>query len=62
MNRVKVSSGTPWETKVGYSRAVRVGKQVFVSGTTASDEDGTTVAVDDAYERMNTKPSTPRTS
>lgn len=49
MNRVNVSTGTPWEAKVGYSRAVRVGSQVFVSGTTASDNEGTTVAVNDAY-------------
>ena len=49
MERQQISSGTPWEKSVGYSRVVRVGNQVFVSGTTASDEEGTTVAVDDAY-------------
>jgi len=49
MNRITISNGTPWEESVGYSRAVRVGNQVFVSGTTASNEDGATVAVGDAY-------------
>src|SRR5688572_4247990 len=51
MPRQQTSSGTPWETSVGYSRAVRVGNQVFVSGTTASDENGRTVFVRDAYEQ-----------
>ena len=49
MKRMTVSSGTPWENAVGYSRAVRVGNLVFVSGTTASLENGTTVGVGDAY-------------
>jgi len=48
-NRINVSSGTPWEESVGYSRAVRVGSQLFVSGTTASDENGNTIAVGNAY-------------
>ncbi len=51
MERQTVSTGTPWETVVAYSRAVRIGQQVFVSGTTASNSDGTTVAVGDPYQQ-----------
>lgn len=47
MERHTVSSGTEWESVVGYSRAVRRGTHVFVSGTTATDEMGNVVGVED---------------
>lgn len=51
MERRSVTSGTEWEPRVGYSRAVRVGDRVHVSGTTATDENGEVVGEGDPYEQ-----------
>ena len=49
--RINISSGAKWEDIVGYSRAVKIGNVIEVAGTTAVDEDGNTVGVNDPYEQ-----------
>jgi enamine deaminase RidA (YjgF/YER057c/UK114 family) len=51
LKRINISSGAKWEQIVGYSRIVRVGSQVFVTGTVSADENGTVVGEKDAYEQ-----------
>ena len=50
-NRTNFSSGAIWEDKVGYSRAVKVGNHIEVSGTVASDENGNVIGKDNPYEQ-----------
>src|SRR3954467_12297420 len=48
MPRINYSSGTPWEPVIGYSRAVKVGNQIWVSGTTSTNESGELIGMGDA--------------
>lgn len=49
--RQNITSGTKWESLVGYSRVVRIDKQIYVAGTVASDDEGNLVGENDAYEQ-----------
>jgi enamine deaminase RidA (YjgF/YER057c/UK114 family) len=51
MNRINISTDTRWEPVIGYSRAVRVGTAVYVSGTTATDAEGNIVGAGNAYKQ-----------
>ncbi|HYV23714.1 MAG TPA: RidA family protein [Pyrinomonadaceae bacterium] len=51
IERERISSGAKWESIVGYSRAVKVGNRIYVTGTTALADDGEIVGIADAYEQ-----------
>lgn len=47
----RIYSGAPWESKVGYCRAIKAGKHIYITGTAAVDDEGRTVAPGNAYEQ-----------
>ena len=49
--RKRVSTGTTWEALAGYSRAIQIGNTIHVSGTTATDDNGALVGINDPYEQ-----------
>jgi enamine deaminase RidA (YjgF/YER057c/UK114 family) len=51
MKRTNYSSNTKWENEVGYSRAVKLGCNIYVSGTTAADENGNIIGIGDVYKQ-----------
>ena len=51
MEREKLNSGTPWEPLFGFSRAVKVGNTIYLSGTTATNDNGDIIGVNDMYQQ-----------